>query len=331
MLHSLPLDVTLPQATWMLFVALLGAVLVLEKVIFAQAAARSRQPEGTPVAATLKVLALCMLAAGGFATFLMQCGGGAGREQAAAFCTVYVVEFALSIDNLFVFLLIFNTFKVAPKEARRVLTWGIVGAVVLRGLFILVGASLFARFDWLFYFVGAFLIISGARLLWPKADEHQDAANHWAIVWGRKLLPIAGPSAVAAGPQGAFVVRENNRLRFTPLLLVLLAIEASDVVFALDSVPASFAITTQTQLVFFANMFAVMGLRCLYALLAHAASALRYLHVALAFILMLIGFKMVSKHYVHIADGWFLATVLGLLVVSAAASVLLPQGKPPQH
>lgn len=233
-----------------------------------------------------------------------------------------MVEFALSIDNLFVFLLIFKSFGVAHAEARRVLTWGIAGAVVLRGLFIVLGAGLFTRFEWLFYIVGLFLLYSGVRLLWPKAHEEEvSAADHKVVRLGARLLPMASPESLAVAKPGAFIVKEDGGLKATPLMLVLFAIEASDLVFALDSVPASFAITRDTEVVFFANMFAVMGLRCLYALLAQAAASLRYLHLALAIILMLIGVKMLTRELLHVPDGIFLMTVLGLLLVSGLASI----------
>lgn len=322
MLDHLPPDLLPAYGPWgLLFVLLLG-VLAVERALFARASATGPgRREEPPAWATAVVTCVCACAAGLFALFLALCTGPLGPARAAAFGTVYVVEFALSIDNLFVFLLIFKSFAVGHAEARRVLTWGIVGAVILRGLFIVLGASLFARFEWLFYLVGLFLLYSGVRLLWPKAHEAEaSATDHWAVRWGGRLLPMARPQASSAHP-GAFFVTEDGRLKATPLALVLLAIEASDLVFALDSVPASFAITQETQLVFFANMFAVMGLRCLYALLARAAASLRYLHVALAIILMLIGSKMLTRHVVHLPDAWFLLLVVGLLAVSALASV----------
>ena len=324
MLETLSDPLRQQLVTWSLFGGIVALLLCLEQIIMR----RGRQnPQRSPLRNTVLIPALCMASAAMFAGALVWLGGPEGMAHATAFGTVYVVEFALSVDNLFVFLLIFNSFAVSTQEAFRVLTWGIIGAVVLRGLFILLGASLFAHFDWLFYGVGLFLMITGVRLLWHKDQADQDAQNNWAIKFGSRLLPMARPETLQDSPKGAFWVREAHRLKATPLLLVLIAVEASDVVFALDSVPASFAITQETELIFFANMFAVLGLRSLYALLAHAAEALRYLSVALALILMLIGLKMLTRHYVEVPDGYFLLTVLGILAVSTAASLWTREAK----
>jgi len=310
--------------TWLLFGGTIASLLCIERIILRRTDGAA---EAAPLRSTVLITLLGMVGAAAFAGALVWLGGADGMAQATAFGTVYVVEFALSIDNLFVFLLIFNSFVVGSQEAYRVLTWGIAGAVVLRGLFIVLGASLFARFDWLFYGVGLFLLVTGVRLLWHKEEADQEAQNSWAIRLGMRLLPMARPQSLQGSPKGAFWVREAGRLKATPLFLVLLAVEASDVVFALDSVPASFAITQQTQIIFFANMFAVLGLRCLYALLAHAAQALRYLNVALALILMLIGVKMLTRHFVEVPDGLFLLAVLGILGISTAASLWAGEAK----
>jgi tellurite resistance protein TerC len=324
MLDTLSDPVRQHLVTWSLFGGIIAVVLCVERIILRRT---ERAAKGAPLGSTVLITALGMLGAATFAGALLWLGGADGMAQATAFGTVYVVEFALSIDNLFVFLLIFNSFGIGRQEAYRVLTWGIAGAVVLRGLFIVLGASLFARFDWLFYGVGLFLMVTGVRLLGHKEEPEGEAQGSWAIKLGARLLPMAGAQSLQHSPKGAFWVREAGRLKATPLLLVLLAVEASDVVFALDSVPASFAITQQTEIIFFANMFAVLGLRCLYALLAHAAQALRYLNVALALILVLIGLKMLTRHWLEVPDGAFLMAVLGILGVSIAASVWAGEAK----
>jgi tellurite resistance protein TerC len=257
-----------------------------------------------------------------FAAALHVFGGAAGPAHSVAFGTLFVIEFALSVDNLFVFLLIFQSFDVQPKQAQRVLTWGILGALVLRGLMIALGASLLGHFTWLFYVLGAFLALTGLRLL--VAGGHAEAPGPAPTPRWARMLPMASAEARAQAPAQAFWVREGGRWRATPLFVVLLAIEAADVVFALDSVPASFAISSDVVLIFGANIWAILGLRALYFALAHALGELRYLKPGLAVILMMIGAKMILKAHVEVPDLPFLGAIVAVLAAAFAASWWAP-------
>jgi tellurite resistance protein TerC len=281
---------------------------------------------GVPVAlpstrsALLRTLAYAALAIG-FAAGLAYFGGPQGPGAATDFATIFVVEFALSVDNLFVFLLLFESFKVPPKQAQRVLVYGILGALMLRGALIYAGAALLGRFAWLFYVLGAMLVVTGVKLLWPKAHAEHGPPAQGVVGLLRKILPLASEQSLQYASPGAWTLRENGRRVVTPLLLVLLAVEASDVVFALDSVPASFAITQDVAIIYSANVCAILGLRALYFAMAHALRSWRYLTPGLAVVLILIGCKMVCKEWYEIGNGTFLAVVALVLGSAAGASI----------
>ena len=267
-------------------------------------------------ARTVLYSALAVAFAGALATR----GGAHGMRQAEAFLSVYVVEFALSVDNLFVFLLIFRAFAVAPAQAQRVLLWGIVGALALRGALIAAGGALLSRYAWLFYPVGALLVGTGAKLLFGREAEPTDARQLAPVRLLRRLLPVAGPAQLEGRDPDAFVVRSHGRLWATQLGLVLLAIEASDVVFALDSVPASFAMTDDVALIYAANVCAILGLRALYAALSAALGGLRFLKPGLALILIGIGGKMIGHTWFAVSNGLSLAAIAAILAAAAIAS-----------
>ena len=243
----------------------------------------------------------------------------AGSEAALTFLTGYVIEEALSVDNIFVIVLIFAYFGVPLKYQHRVLFWGILGALVMRGAFIAVGTLLISRFEWVLYLFGALLVITGARMA-LKHEESFDAEESTVARLARRVLPL---TKRIDGPH--FLVRENGRTMATPLLLVLVLVEATDLMFAIDSIPAIFSITRDPFLVYTSNIFAVLGLRSLYFLLAHVVQKFYLLRFGLAAILVFIGLKMLGEHYVHIPIAVSLGVVAGVLALSVVASLLFPR------
>jgi tellurite resistance protein TerC len=242
-----------------------------------------------------------------------------GRRPAVEYLTGYVIEYALSVDNLFVFILIFKTFGVPPTYQRRVLLWGILGAMILRAAFILVGAALLSRFEWLLYVFGAFLIFTGGRILCGKDVETHPEHNPVLKLFG-KVFPI-----VRHFGDGKFVVKHRGRWYATALLPVLLVVEATDVVFAVDSIPAIFAVTRDPFIVFTSNIFAVLGLRALYFVLKTIMDAFQYLKVGLGLVLVFVGGKMCTEEWVHVPAEISLLVVVALLGFSVAASLLWPE------
>jgi TerC family integral membrane protein len=237
-----------------------------------------------------------------------------GRAPALEFVTGYVVELSLSVDNLFVFLLIFRYFRVPPHLQHRVLFWGILGALIMRGIFILLGVSLIRRFHFIVYLFGAFLVYTGIKLFREhEKDIHPE--NNPLLRLFRRWMPVT-PDYVG----GKFFVRQPG-LYATPLLIVLLVVETTDVLFATDSVPAILAITLNAFIVYTSNVFAILGLRSLYFALAGLMDKFRYLHYGLAVILTFIGVKMLVSGYYVISTEIALAVVGVTLAVSMLASV----------
>jgi len=242
-----------------------------------------------------------------------------GTRPAQEFLTGYVVELSLSFDNLFVFLVLFRFFKVEPRHQRRVLFWGILGALVLRGLFIVAGAALLDRFDWLAYLFGFFLVFTGAKLFRGESAEYAPEKKG-TLRLVRRFVPVS-----AQPHEGRFFVSENGKRVATSLFLCLLSVELSDVVFAVDSIPAIFGITLDPFIVYTSNVFAILGLRSFFALLAILISAFHHLHYGLAFVLTFIGVKMLLPAFdVHIGVGMSLSVVLGAIALSIVASLLRP-------
>jgi tellurite resistance protein TerC len=254
-----------------------------------------------------------VLVAAAFAGFVWHAMGAAAATQ---FATGYVIEESLSVDNLFVFLLLFGVFKIYGAQQRRVLFWGVTGAVVLRAAFVVAGVQLLARFDWMRLIFAAILIIAAVRLLFP---HHDKAEPGWL-----KLLQRWQPVSLR---QDAFFVRENGRRMITVLLLALVAIELADIVFALDSIPAVLSVTTHPFLAYTSNIMAVMGLRSLYFVLAGALEKLRLLHYGLAAVLAFVGVRMLLDHHVEISAGVSLLVIVGLLGVTVVASLMIPEKK----
>lgn len=241
-----------------------------------------------------------------------------GRPQALQFVTGYVIELSLSVDNLFVFLLVFRYFKVPDEHQHKVLFWGILGALLMRGVFIIAGVSLLARFTWLIYVFGALLIYSGFKLLKPGQTEINPDKNPVLRLF-RRALPVTEEYV-----GGKFFVRKNV-LYATPLFIVLLVIETTDFILTVDSIPAVLAITLNAFVVYTSNVFAILGLRSLYFALAGMMELFHYLHYGLSVVLIFIGFKMLASHYIEISTEWSLAIVILVLAVSIAASLMAPQ------
>lgn len=247
-----------------------------------------------------------------------------GKQKAVEFLAAYLVEKSLSIDNLFVFLLIFQSFKTHPIYHHKILFWGILGALIMRTIFIFTGVALIEKFGWIIYVFGAFLIYTGIKIAFEKDKEVHPEKNP-LLIFFRKILPVTDTYR-----EGHFWVRENGKFLFTPLFLVLLFIEFTDVVFAVDSVPACLAITLDPFIVYTANVFAILGLRALYFSIAGVMRLFHYLHYGLAIILVFVGVKMVGAHYFHIPVGIALGVITVVLVFSILASVIWPK-KHPHH
>jgi tellurite resistance protein TerC len=241
-----------------------------------------------------------------------------GEEAALEFAAAYVVEKSLSVDNLFVFAAIFSAFSIPRALQHRVLFWGVVGALLLRAVFIFTGVALLARFHWLLYVFGALLIVLGVKLLFEKpGEEHPE--DGVVVRAARKVLPLAPLDGAR------FWTRRDGRAAATPLFLALLAAESADLLFALDSIPAVFAISEDPFILYTSNVFAILGLRSLYALLASAIARLRHLRIGLAAVLVFVGFKLLAAPYLHIGTGLSLAIIAVLLLAAIGASLLPAQ------
>jgi tellurite resistance protein TerC len=244
-----------------------------------------------------------------------------GKEAALQFLTGYLVEKSLSVDNLFVFLMIFSYFGVPREYESRILMWGVLGAVVTRAIFIVAGTELMKRFAWTTYVFGGILILTGLKLLLKKEGVIQPEKNPVVRLF-RRLFPVT--------PQldgQKFFTRVDGRLMATPLFITLIVVETTDVVFAVDSVPAIFAVVTppDTFLIYTSNVFAILGLRQLYFLLAHLMGAFRFLKFGLVFILVFVGVKMLLAHSPYkVPTPLSLAVIGGTLFLSVAASLLFP-------
>jgi tellurite resistance protein TerC len=239
-----------------------------------------------------------------------------GGEKALEFLTGYVIEWSLSVDNLFVFLVIFSYFAVPAIYQHRVLFWGILGALVLRAAFIATGTALLANFHWMIYVFGGFLIFTGIKLLCAGEEQIEPEKNP-AVRLVRRFIKI---TPTYEGQR--FFIRKDAKLWATPLFLVLVVVETTDVIFAVDSIPAIFAITLDPFIVYTSNVFAILGLRALFFLLAGVMEMFRYLRVGLSFVLCFVGAKMLIADFYKIPIGISLGVVGGILVLSILASLL---------
>jgi tellurite resistance protein TerC len=249
-----------------------------------------------------------------------------GSEDALNFLTGYLVEYSLSVDNIFVFVLLFSYFRVPSQYQHRVLFWGILGALLMRGTMILLGAALVERFEWILYLFGAFLLMTGVRLIFQDEDPDVDPQRNPLVAIARRLLPI---TPEMRGDR--FFVRDSGRFSATPLFLVLLIVESTDLIFAVDSIPAIFGITHDPYIVYTSNICAILGLRSLYFLLAGVMESFYYLRYGLAIILSFIGVKMLTPlvtgwflggHGLHIPNTVSLAVIALTLITAIAASII---------
>lgn len=266
---------------------------------------RGAKTHSTAVAATV----LWVAAALAFALFVFHALGSVAATQ---YLAGYAIEESLSIDNLFVFLILFRVFNIEPRYQPKVLFWGVAGAIVMRGAFIAAGLGLLARFEWISYLFAAILLIAAIRLVLPSAQTVETTPG-W-IKWIARLHPVSLR-------QDKFFVREDSRPMVTVLFLALLAIELTDVVFALDSIPAVLSITRNPFLAYTSNIMAVMGLRSLYFLLAHLLTKLRFLHYGLAVVLGFAALKMLSSHWVDIGPLTSLAVIVVVLTITIVLSL----------
>ncbi len=244
-----------------------------------------------------------------------------GAELGQQFVAAYLIELCLSVDNVFVFILVFAFFRVDPRYQHRVLFWGIIGAVLMRAAFILVGVGVIQRFHWVLYLFGVFLIYTGVKMALPtKTEEELNPDRNLAVRLFRRFFPVSAQAGT-----GTFFVREGGRRVATPLFVVLLIIETTDLVFALDSLPAVLAITKDGFIALTSNIFAILGLRSLYFALNGVMLLFRYLRVGLAIILVFIGVKMLIVHWVVISTAISLAVIGSVLTMSVLLSLLIKE------
>jgi len=249
---------------------------------------------------------------------------GLTRNQAGlCWFTGYLIERALSIDNIFVFVVLFSYFQLPAKHHHRVLMWGILGAMILRAVFILAGVALIEKFRWTLYIFGVLLVYTGIKLAFAKGTEVHPERNP-VLKLMRKLLPITRDYV-----EGHFFTRVDGRLLATPMFVVLIMVETTDLVFAIDSIPAIFGITTSSFIIYSSNIFAILGLRALYFALAGVMDLFHYLHYGLAAVLVFIGAKMLAAEawHFHLGIGWSLGIVGAILAIATIASLLKP-GEP---
>jgi tellurite resistance protein TerC len=240
-----------------------------------------------------------------------------GKTKALEFLTGYVIEYSLSVDNIFVFILIFSYFAVNERYQHKVLFWGILGALVMRAIFIFAGVALIERFHWIIYIFGGFLFITGIRMLF-SGDSDIEPEKNPVVRFFRKFLPVT-----ETNHEEKFFIKKDKRLFATPLFLVLIIIESSDLIFAVDSIPAVLAITQDSFIVYTSNIFAIMGLRSLYFAISGVMEYFRFLKIGLAFVLSFVGIKMCISGLVVVPVLVSLLTIISILLISIIASVVI--------
>jgi tellurite resistance protein TerC len=297
---------------WIVFAIIVPVVLVLDLAVFQRRAHTIKTKEALLM--TVGYMSLALLFA--VAVYFML-----GRDKSFTFLTGYIVEQSLSMDNLFVFLMIFTSFAVPSEYQHRVLFWGIVGAVVMRGAFIGSGWALLNALHWIIYVFGAFLLYTGIKIA-TKKDEEVNPKKNLFFRLCTKYLPMTDDYR-----GGKFFTRENGRSLATPLLLVLVVVETTDIVFATDSIPAILSITPDLFLIYTSNIFAILGLRALYFAIAGVTKKLAYFNYGLAAILSLLGVKMLISSWVEVPIPVSLGSVVGILGIATLVSFLWPPKK----
>jgi tellurite resistance protein TerC len=313
-------EIAIGPGDWTIFVVAILIFLALDLGVFHRSAHVVRFREAFAWTAVWFIVAVC------FGLFLAPLFVEHwDKEAKAQFLTGYIIELSLSMDNVFVIALIFAYFGVGLKFQHRVLFWGILGALLMRGLMIWLGAELISRFDWLLYALGAFLVFTGIKMVFTKDDEEVDPEKNFAIRLTRKFFPISKDFDGAK-----FMTIENGRKVLTPLALVLVMVETTDLIFAVDSIPAIFAVTTDPFIVFTSNVFAILGLRSLYFVLAGAIDYFRFLKLGLSLVLCVIGFKMLVSYKYHMPTTLSLILVAGIIIVSILASIIVGRKTAPK-
>jgi tellurite resistance protein TerC len=297
---------------WLTFVTVIGALLVLDLGVLNRRAHVLSQREALSWSAGIVTLALLF---GGFLWWQ------AGSQTALEYFAGYLIELSLSVDNLFVFLLIFQYFAVPAPLQPRVLKWGIFGAILMRGIMISAGALLLTQFSWIVYVFGGILVLTGLRMFGNHHERIEPEKNP-LVRLARRFIPITP----AYEGSHFFVRKVSGAWLATPLLLVLLVVEWSDLVFAIDSIPAVFAITRDPFVVYSSNLFAILGLRALFFVLAGAMDRFHYLKPGVALILVFVGVKMVLGAWVHLATGVSLGVILAILTASVVLSLVRRPG-----
>ncbi|MDQ3308536.1 MAG: TerC family protein [Gemmatimonadota bacterium] len=309
---------------WVAFNAFVLAMLAVDLGLFN----RKAHVISVPAAARWSVVVISLAVAFAVAMYfgVLPFEGTGGRQDALEFATGYLIELALSVDNLFVFVLIFSYFQVPPKYQHRVLFWGILGALVMRGAMIGAGAFLIERFHWIIYVFGAFLVFTGIRMATQDETDIEPESNP-VIKLVRRFLPVThvyhGQSFFVQEPD-----KQTSNLRWvaTPLFIVLALVETTDLIFAVDSIPAIFAVTRDPFLVYTSNVFAILGLRSLYFVLAGVIHKFHYLKLGLAVVLVWVGMKMLVTYFnIHIPVLLSLGVVVGVLAASVIASLVFPK------
>jgi tellurite resistance protein TerC len=290
---------------WILFNVFIAAMLALDLGVF------HRRAQPLTLRQALMWSGLWIALAAIFAVILY---AWQGHTAALEFSTAYVLELSLSADNLFIFLLIFRYFNLPEPQQYRVLFWGVLGAIVMRAAFIFAGVGLIRRFHWVIYVFGFFLVYTGVRLLFQRGAKVAPDKNPILRLF-RRIFPVTEEN-----PHGTFFVR-RERLYATPLLLVLLVIETTDLIFAVDSIPAVLSITLNTFIVYTSNIFAILGLRSLFFALSSLMDAFKYLHYGISCLLVFVGFKMLVSHYYVIRTDVSLGIVAGILTLAILASL----------
>ncbi|MDP3688612.1 MAG: TerC family protein [Sulfurimicrobium sp.] len=306
---------------WAAFIAFVLVMLVLDLFVFGGRQAHKVSVKEAAIWSLVWVSLALLFNAGLWWHLSGTAGQAVADQKALEFLTGYLIEKSLSVDNVFIFLLIFTSFHVAAEYQRRVLIYGVLGAIVLRAIMILAGAWVVREFSWVLYIFGFFLIVTGMRML-VMAEKTPDLNQNPVLKFARRHLRIS------EGHHGEeFTVMKDGVRYFTPLFLVLILIETSDLVFAVDSIPAIFAITTDPFIVFTSNIFAIMGLRALYFLLADVADRFHLLKYGLAMVLTFIGAKMLIAPWYHVPVAASLAIVAVLIGSSVIASLIATRNK----
>jgi tellurite resistance protein TerC len=285
---------------WAIFVIAIVLFLLLDLGVF------HRKAHEVSFREALAWSTVWFLLAFAFGLFIApQMAGNWSTVERDEFITGYIIELSLSMDNVFVIALIFQYFAVPLKFQHRVLFWGILGALIMRGLMIWLGTELIQRFHWILYFLGAFLLFTGIKMIFTGDNDEIEPEKNLFVRLTRRFFPVS-----STYHESHFAIKENGRWVLTPLALVLVMVETTDLIFAVDSIPAIFGVTTNSFIVFTSNVFAILGLRSLYFVLAGAIGFFRYLKVGLSIVLCFIGFKMLIEHW------WKINTKMSLLVIA---------------